>query len=65
MIYTQPGSFDSEDSATHSITPGEWRQGQQPQGMLSLECRGSNRSSQGAREVREHGKSVSWQKNMI
>ena len=43
-IYTPPESLSREDSATHTITPGEWRTEQLPQGMIPIERDGSNRN---------------------
>lgn len=37
-IYTPTGCFDSEDTGTHQITPGEWRQ-ETPQGFQTYTTR--------------------------
>ncbi len=35
-VYTPLGSFDSEDTDTHSFTPGAWRRSIEAQGLVSL-----------------------------
>ena len=72
-IYTPPGSIDNEDSITHLVQPGEWRQSPEPQGLKSLAQQGSNRYSNAAKELRDYLKdyynseegAVPWQWNMI
>ena len=72
-IYAPPGSFDREDSETQTITPGDCRTEQQPKGLIPIECEGSNRNPQSARDVREYlvkyftstAGSVPWQDNII
>lgn len=71
-IYIPQGSIDREDSGTYSVIPGEWRQQQQPQGLVPLERQGSNRHSNAAKEVRDYlcsyfnseAGSVPWQNNL-
>ena len=67
------GKFDREDSETHTITPGDWRMEQQPQGTIPIEHKGSNRNPQSLRDIREYlvkyfisiAGSVPWQDNII
>ena len=71
--YAPRRSFDEEDTETNNISPGEWRQEPQPQGMLPLEKQGSNRTSSNARGVRDYltmyfnspRGSVSWQSKIV
>ena len=41
-VYTPPGTFDSEDTDTHTMISGNWRAGQEPGGLLQLQQQGSN-----------------------
>ena len=71
-IYTPPGRFDRVDSEIHTITPGDWRMEQQLQGMIPIECEGSNRNPQSVRDVHEYlvkyftstAGNVPWQDNI-
>ena len=42
-VYTPQGSLDAEDREIHAVSPGDWRQEPQPQGLIPLERQGSNR----------------------
>ena len=71
-IYAPQGSFDTEDSDSHAMTPGNWRQEQQPQGLISLERRSGNRHTNAAKAMRDlcmyfnsDRGSVPWQSSMI
>ena len=71
--YTPSSILDSKDSETHSVLPGNWRQGPAPQGLLPLVQQGSNRYSDSAKDIRDHFRdfyfsnegSVPWQWDMI
>ena len=73
QVYMPPGSVDTEDTNTHTISQGEWQSAPQPTGLISLQQQGSNRHSSSAKQFRdmlckyfnsEHG-SVSWQWDMV
>ena len=72
-IYTPPGSLDTENTATHTVLAGHWRQESQPQGLLAIERQGSNHCSKSAKDIRDYlcqyfnsdEGAVSWQDNMI
>lgn len=72
-VYTPQGSLDTEDSETHTVSPGDWRNEPNPQGWAPLEQQGSNRHSTAAKEIRDNLRdyfnsddgSVAWQNNMI
>ena len=72
-VYMPPGSLDTEDSETHTLSSGDWRQEPNPQGWTPLERQGSNRYTNTAKEIREYlcdyfnseKGSVPWQNNMI
>lgn len=72
-VYAPPGTLDSEDSETHTITYGDWRNQQQSQSMQPLQRQGGNRNTQSARDIRNYlteyfssnNGSVPWQDNVI
>ena len=72
-IYAPQGSFDTEDSDSHAMTPGNWRQEQQPQGLISLERHSGNRHTNAAKAMRDYlcmyfnsdRGSVPWQSSMV
>ena len=51
---TPPSILDNEDSETHTVLPGNWRQGTAPQGLLPLVQQGSNHYSDSAKDIRDH-----------
>ena len=71
--YTPPGSLDTEIADTHTMSPGQWRQGPHPQGLIAIERQGSNNHSNLAKETRDYlcdyfnsdKGSVPWQDDMI
>ena len=72
-VYSPQGSMDTKDTGTHIVSPGDWRQQQQPQGLILLARQSGNRHANAAKEVRkylctyfnsDHG-SLPWQDNMI
>ena len=52
-IYTPPGSFDEEATATGTTTPGEWRQSQTPQGMIRFPQQAHGRGLDSAKSIRD------------
>lgn len=71
-IYTPPGSIDTENADTHTVSPGNWRQDKVPQGLVPIERQGSNRHSTSAKAIRDYlcnyfssEGAVAWQDNMI
>ena len=72
-VYSPQGSLDTEERDTYIVSPGDWRQQQQPQGLLPLVRQCGNRHTNAAKEVRDYlcmyfnsdQGSVPWQNNMI
>lgn len=72
-VYTPPGSMDTENVDTHTVTPGNWRQDKEPQGLVAIEKQGSNHYSTSAKAIRDYlcdyfsskEGAVAWQDNMI
>ena len=72
-VYTSQGSLDAQDPETHALSPGDWRQEPQPQGLIPVERQGSNRPSNAAKELRHYLReyfnsdkgAVAWQNQMI
>lgn len=73
-LYAPPGSLDSEDSETHEIHLGSWRNEQSSSGTFTnVAQQGSNFSAAEARQIREEFKEyfmssdgeVSWQYRYI
>ena len=52
--YTPPGSLDTESADTHTMSPGQWRQGPHPQGLIAIEQQGSNNHSNLAKDTRDY-----------
>ena len=53
MVYTPPGSLDTENPETHEYIPGEWRQ-ERSQGLQPLDQQGSNQHSDSVKEIRDY-----------
>ena len=73
LLYTPPGSFDTENNETGEIKDGEWRTDGTYGRMKPINVSGRNRYANSAKEVRENFctyfnsdiGSVSWQDNFV
>ena len=71
--YASVGSMDTEDSETHRIRNGDWRNDTQPQGWRGIVAQSSNMYAQSAKAIRDEfclffnspEGQVSWQWNMV